>query len=179
MPGAFQHGAFQGFQVDAAPAFQAGAFQYGAWQVEESIPVAIPAFQAGAFQFGAWQVAQWATPAIVVVEQPTGGGVYGWRNLARIERNRRRRRELEEEADRLEMALAAEGLVEPAPEVVARHTVREYVSGNPDVSRRTQRAIDYAERAQTALAFELALRQVRKEIEDEDTAVLTLLAYVA
>ena len=115
----------------------------------------------------------------VTTEEAATGG---WANLARIERQqaarRKRLRDLEEEADRLEMALAAEGLAQPSPEVVARFTVRDYAPQAATFSRRTQRAIAYAERAQTALAYELALRQVQREIEDEETAIAMLLALV-
>lgn len=114
-------------------------------------------------------------------EQPSGGWLAY--NYAQIDRNRRRaekrRRELEEEADRLEMALAAEGLVTPSPEVVARHTVREYAPQVADFSRRAQRAVAYAEKAQTAAAYQMALRQIQRELEDEETAVAMLLALVA
>src|SRR5574343_1100881 len=114
-------------------------------------------------------------------EQPSGGWLAY--NYAQIDRNRRRaekrRRELEEEADRLEMALAAEGLVTPSPEVVARHTVRTYAPQVADFSRRAQRAVAYAEKAQTAAAYQLALRQIQRELEDEEMAVSMLLALVA
>ena len=79
----------------------------------------------------------------------------------------------------MEMALAAEGLVTPSPEVVARFTVREYAPQADTFNKRTQRAIAYAERAQTALAYEIALRQVQKEIEDEESAIAILLALVS
>lgn len=122
-----------------------------------------------------------ATGVAVGGEQPSGGWLAY--NYAQIDRNRRRaekrRRELEEEADRLEMALAAEGLVTPSPEVVARHTVREYAPQVADFSRRAQRAVAYAEKAQTAAAYQLALRQIQRELEDEETAVAMLLALVA
>lgn len=107
---------------------------------------------------------------------PSGG--YAVANWRQIERNRQRRRELEEEADRLEMALAAEGLITPDPVVEARHTVRSYVPIGTD-SRRTQRAIAYAERAQTALAYELALREIAKQMDEEDHALLMALALAA
>lgn len=119
-----------------------------------------------------------SSPSGTASEQPSGG--YGWANLVAAERRRnKRQRELEEEADRLEMALAAEGLTTPAPEVVARFTVREYANAADTFSRRTQRAIAYAERAQTALAYELAARQLQKEIDDEESAIAMLLALVA
>lgn len=120
--------------------------------------------------------------ALTGVQSESTGGWYAYNEASRqrqLAAARRRKRELEEEADRLEMALAADGLVEPSPEVVARFTVREYAPQVDAFSRRTQRAIAYAERAQTALAYELALRQVQKEIEDEESAIAMLLALVA
>lgn len=113
--------------------------------------------------------------------QATGGWGYlnDYHRERQLARYRKRQRELEDEADRLEMALAAEGLTTPAPEVVARFTVREYANAADTFSRRTQRAIAYAERAQTALAYELAARQLQKEIDDEESAIAMLLALVA
>jgi hypothetical protein len=110
---------------------------------------------------------------VVSEEQPSGG--YGWANLAAIER-RRRQRELEEEADRLEVALAAEGLVTPDPVVVVRHQVRSRPPVN--YSRRTERAIAYAERAKTLLAYQLALKEIERQ-EEEDFSVLMAIALAA
>ena len=117
-----------------------------------------------------------ATGVAVGGEQPSGG--WAAFNDAQIERNRRRRRELEEEADRLEMLLAQEGLVTPDPVVEARHTVREY-SVRRDFSRRTQRAIAYAERARSAAAYQLALREIAKQLDEEEMALLLVLAMAA
>jgi hypothetical protein len=110
---------------------------------------------------------------VVTDEQPSGG--YGWANLAAIER-RRRKRELEEEADRLEVALAAEGLIEPEPIVLVRHQVRSRPETN--YSRRAERAIAYAERAKTLLAYQLALKEIERQ-EEEDFSVLMAIALAA
>jgi hypothetical protein len=108
-------------------------------------------------------------------EQRSGG--YGWANLAAIER-RRRKREEEELADALEVAMAAEGLIEPNPTVAARHVVRDYVKGNPPASRRMQRAVEYAYRAQSDLAWQLAAREIARQ-EEEDFALLMVIAFAA
>jgi hypothetical protein len=105
-------------------------------------------------------------------EQPSGG--YGWANLAAIER-RRRKREEEELADALEVAMAAEGLVEPDPVVAARHVVREYVKTSAPATRRMQRAVEHAYRAQSDLAWQLAAREIARQ-EEDDFAVLLAIA---
>jgi hypothetical protein len=107
-----------------------------------------------------------------VEEQRSGG--YGWANLAAIER-RRRKREEEELADALEVAMAAEGLVEPDPVVAARHVVREYVKTNGPATRRMQRAVEHAYRAQSDLAWQLAAREIARQ-EEDDFAVLLAIA---
>jgi hypothetical protein len=108
-------------------------------------------------------------------EQPSGG--YGWANLAAIER-RRKKREEEELADALEVAMAAEGLIEPDPVVAARHVVRDYVKTSPPASRRMQRAVEYAYRAQSDLAWQLAAREIARQ-EEEDFALLMVIAFAA
>jgi hypothetical protein len=105
-------------------------------------------------------------------ERPSGG--YGWANRAAIER-RRRKREEEELADALEVAMAAEGLVEPDPVVAARHVVREYVKTNGPATRRMQRAVEHAYRAQSDLAWQLAAREIARQ-EEDDFAVLLAIA---
>jgi hypothetical protein len=114
-----------------------------------------------------------ATSDAPVTEERSGG--YGWANLAAIER-RRRQRELEEEADRLEVALAAEGLIEPEPIVLVRHQVRSRPETN--YNRRAERAIAYAERAKTLLAYQLALKEIERQ-EEEDFSVLMAIALAA
>lgn len=115
-------------------------------------------------------------PPAETVIQPSGGwGAYNDRNAERQRRKwLKRQEELEEEADRLEALLIAEKALPPNPELEARITVREYA--DYVTSRRTQRAVDYALRAKTALAYQLAAREIAKELEDEEHAVLMLLA---
>lgn len=116
-----------------------------------------------------------ATAPPVVEDQPSGG--YLAHNQAQLERNRRRREELEDEADRLEAALIEAQVLPPNPIVTDRITVREYA---PHLtSRRTQRAVDYAQRAKTALAYQLAAREIAKALEEDELAIVTLLAHIA
>jgi hypothetical protein len=110
-------------------------------------------------------------------EEEERSGGYGWENLAAIER-RRRKREEEELADALECAMVAEGLIEPNPVVAARHVVRDYVKTSPPASRRMQRAVEYAYRAQTDLAWQLAAREIMRQ-EEEDFALLMVIAFAA
>jgi hypothetical protein len=119
----------------------------------------------------------WSQPEAVVVEepevateQPSGG--WGWRNQAVIDRLQRKREEEEDLADRLEVELAKEGLVPPNPAAEVRIQVREY----PPMKRRTQRAVDYALKARTELAYQLALREIAREQEEEEYALLLALA---
>jgi hypothetical protein len=118
-----------------------------------------------------------ATFSISAANEEQRSGGYGWANLAAIER-RRRKREEEELADALEVAMAAEGLVEPDPVVAARHVVRDYVKTSPPASRRMQRAVEYAYRAQTDLAWQLAAREIARQ-EEEDFALLMVIAFAA
>jgi hypothetical protein len=106
------------------------------------------------------------------------GGGWAAYNDAVFERRRRKRQkeleELEAEADRLEALLIEAQSLPENPEVFDRIKVREYAEYA--TSRRTQRAIDYAQRAKTALAYQLAAREIAKELEDEEHAVLLTLA---
>lgn len=117
------------------------------------------------------------TSASGEAERPTGG--YAAENYAAIERARRRRlKELEDEdeADRLEALLIAEGQLPPNPVIDDRIAVREYAVQAEAFNRRTQRAIDYALRARTDLAYQLAAREIANQLEDEEYAILLLLA---
>jgi hypothetical protein len=134
----------------------------------------IAAFQANAFQNNAFQVVAGAVSA-VVEEQRSGG--HGWDNLAAIER-RRRQRELQELADSIEVALAAEGLIEPDPVVAARHVVREYAKTSAPSSKRVQRAVEHAYKARTELALQLAAKAIAQQEEDDIALLLALAAVV-
>ena len=110
-------------------------------------------------------------PVEVQTQEATGGWAI-LRNEQAAMRRRRKREEEEELADRLEALLASEGLVPPNPEVEVRIQVREY----PPMKRRTQRAVDYALKARTALAYQLAMRELAREQEEEEYALLLALA---
>ena len=118
-------------------------------------------------------------PGLGVPEQPSGG--YGWRNLAASERQRRIREEIEDErerqalADRLEAELRREGVLadKEAERIKLAALANQYGS---DVPNRVQRALRYAERAETELAVQLALREFSRLQEEEEVAVLMALA---
>ncbi len=110
------------------------------------------------------------------VIQPTGG--WGYYNDRNAERQRRkwlkRQQELEDEADRLEAHLIEAKALPDNPEVFDRIKVREYATDVQRFSRRTQRAVDYALHARTALAYQLAARELAKAVEEEELAVLLI-----
>jgi hypothetical protein len=111
--------------------------------------------------------------------QPEATGGWGYYNDWLAEKRRRKwLKELadEDEADRLEALLIDEGKLPPNPEIDDRIKVREYAVQAEAFNRRTQRAIDYALRARTELAYQLAAREIANQLEDEEYAVLLLLA---
>lgn len=118
----------------------------------------------------------------VPVSQPATGG-WGAYNDAQVERRRRKRKreleELEAEADRLEALLIAEQKLPPNPVIEAKVKVREYAPQAKDFSRRAQRAIDYARKAKTDLAYQLAAREIQQALEDEELAIVTFIAHYA
>lgn len=117
---------------------------------------------------------------VVAFVQPSGGwGFYNDRNAERQRRRRRELEELEEEADRLEALLIEAKALPPNPVVEAKIKVRTYAPQAKEFTRRTQRAIDYAQRAKTDLAFQLAAREIERQLEDEELALVTLIAHYA
>lgn len=92
------------------------------------------------------------------------------------------RRELEEEqereelADRLERVLVKEGTLTQAQAdlIRLRGLAEKYTSD--DLPNRARRALAFAERAQSELAAKLALREIRRVEEEEEYAVLLLMA---
>ena len=107
-----------------------------------------------------------SAPAANTEDQPSGG--WGWKGPQRYEDWLAAREDL---ADRVEVELAKEGLVAPNPIAEVRIQVREY----PPMKRRTQRAVDYALKAKTDLAAQLALRELAREQEEEEYALLLAL----
>ena len=128
-------------------------------------------------------VAEFATTeAPASEEQPTGG--WAPYNAAAAERQRRRalraiedeeERERQELADRLEAVLVAEGTLRPvdADLLRLRGMAAQYADGLPN---RARRALAYAERAQTEMATQLAMRELARLAEEEEYALLLILA---
>ena len=119
--------------------------------------------------------------AIATQDAPSGG----WASYFRYEQERERRRlerelaeerEREELAERLERQLVAEGLIAREQAELARleRMAAQYDMG--DLPNRVQRALRYAERAQTELAIQLALREMQRMADEEELAVLMALA---
>lgn len=118
-----------------------------------------------------------------VAAESAGTGGWAAYNAYDAERQRRRRKQEQDEederealADRLEAQLAAEGLLEADPVVAQRIVVREYAQSPELLNRRAQRAVEYALRAKTELAWQLAAREIARQEEDEELAVILLLA---
>ena len=133
---------------------------------------------------------QGGEPAPVPVASETGG----WSALFRTEQARFKREEERELAKLLKQRLRAEDDRRKVEEVVAlevdedaselerlRSLVTTYAAtADRDLwANRTARAIDYAQRAQTALAYELALREIAKQEEELEMVLLMALASVA
>jgi len=129
--------------------------------------------------------------APIAQPQPTNTGGYLWtpaaeRELAQLVR-RRKQREDDERA--IEAALEAAGAAQAAAEASAQADELRRLAGLVDayarstsddlLLRRTARAIEYAQRAQSALAYELALREIARQLEEEEFAVLMALAIAA
>lgn len=127
-----------------------------------------------------------APPAEPEAEPATGG----WSTYFRREQEALRRRHLkalDEEAEearerealaeRLEAALIADGTA--TQHDVDRLRLAQLAAQYADralLDRRAQRALAYAERAESALAVQLALRELRRQQEDEELALLLALA---
>lgn len=117
-------------------------------------------------------------------DQPSGG----WADYFHYEQERERRKakrlqaELEEErerealAERLERVLVEDGTLDrgEADALRLEALVAQYATA--DLPNRAQRAIRYAERAQSDLSVQLALREIQRVAEEEELAVLMALA---
>lgn len=108
-------------------------------------------------------------------ERPAGG--YGWQNLANVERQRKTRRWTEDDEEELRTLLQERIAQAEAPDDLAR--IRALVASYDGVqaeylTRRGQRAVEYAQRAQTDLAMRLAAREIERFEDDAITALLVL-----
>lgn len=130
--------------------------------------------------FGAYFGAYFETPAPAALERFAGG--YGWSNLHTLELRRLLRRKLrrEDDEDRVRTALKASGAALPPvasdPQAGDLKRLKALVAAYKAAEPKTQRAVAYAKRARTTLGYELALRQITQELDDEEHAVLMALA---
>ena len=121
-----------------------------------------------------------------VVDQPSGGFHWSVRYERELAKRLRRKIQLEDEADAVEAALEAAGVELPATVTDARGDdlkrlrglVNAFSAYADESANRTQRAIEYAQRAKTQLAYELAIREIAQQLEDEEHAVLLTLAMI-
>lgn len=116
----------------------------------------------------------------IQTQEATGGWLYAARRerLQREWEEELERRELEAEADRLEAHLIETGSLPKSlpPELKRVRDEVELYKYDSDLPKRAKRAIEYAARAQTELAYRLAQRELRRMQEEEEFAVLMTLA---
>jgi hypothetical protein len=91
------------------------------------------------------------------------------------ERDELEERELQREADRLESHLINEGVIQP-PDDMARIRALMAQYEAEAVSNRARRAFEYAQRARSQMAYELAEREIQKLQEEEELALLMVIA---
>jgi hypothetical protein len=111
---------------------------------------------------------------VVVADQPTGG--YGFGAF-----DRKLRKKIEEEderqqlADRLEQVLIDDGSLSrsEADRLRLSEIASQYQSS--DLPNKVRRALDYAQRVRTEQAYTLALRELQKLQDEEETAILMTL----
>ncbi len=113
-----------------------------------------------------------------IVETNTGGWIeyFRWeqREMARRDVREKERKELEEEADRLERHLIEEGSISgPDPEI--RRVQQLADAQREKLSNRARRALEYAEKVRTLQAYELLKKELERLQDEEDLAVLMLL----
>jgi len=116
-----------------------------------------------------------------VRERPSGGwGAYNAAEAARRRRKLEDEIEAEEErealAERLEQALIEDGSLTRADAELLRLAGIAAQYAVDDLPNRVRRALAYAERARTELAIAQAQREMARLRDEEDLAVLMLLA---
>lgn len=128
---------------------------------------------------GAADLQSAGTP-VVEAAQPSGGWpIYAYsrkRKLAELRRELEEEQEREELAERLERTLVDDGSLTQAQAdlIRLRGVVAQY--GRDDLTNRARRAIAFAERAQNDFSYQLAMREMRRLGEEEELAVLLLMA---
>lgn len=93
-----------------------------------------------------------------------------------IEREIAEERERQALADRLEAELRKEGVLADAEAERLRLAALAAQYQDVELPNRVKRALNYAQRAETELATQLALREFQRMQEDEEMAVLMALA---
>jgi hypothetical protein len=122
------------------------------------------------------------TLTTATAEQPSGGWIESAyeRRYAKLtdelKKELREEQEREELADRLEAALIAEGSLTAAQADFIRLQGLAAQYAQTDLTNRARRALQFAERAQTQLASRLAMRELDKLREEEEYALLLLMA---
>jgi hypothetical protein len=114
-------------------------------------------------------------------ERPSGG--YGAQNdyNAWLQRQRRRKRRTDDDEDEKPEIVAQPATPpepQPNPDLELTRQLVAYWSGEADrsiLTRRAQRALDYALRAETVLAMQLFERELAKQMEEEEIVLLLTL----
>lgn len=174
--------------VWASGVWGSGVWASGVWAEDATNCV----WANGVWASGFWANGVWycsgITPTPTPTPTPRRGG--GWAHYFRAEQAALRRKHLralaeeaEEASERealaeaLETALIADGTATQGDvdrlrldQIAALYTDRTLLD------RRAQRALAYAERSRTELATRLALRELQRQQEDEELAVLLVLA---
>ena len=115
-------------------------------------------------------------------QEPSGGWIESAYEKRYAQLNDEIRRELEEEqerqelADRLERVLVQEGTLTQAQADLIRLRGLAEQYNRDDLPNRARRSLAFAERAQSEFAAKLALREIRRLEEEEEYAVLLLMA---
>jgi hypothetical protein len=114
-------------------------------------------------------------------EAESSGGFFFRQEQERYRREyerERERKELQELEERLEAHLVETGSI-PKPDVSAEvRRLRAQVESFRDregISNRLTRALDYAQKARTEIAYRLAAREIAKMMEEEELALLMVL----
>ena len=170
-------------------AWAALAWASGAWTVPEP-PVCV--WEHGSWADGAWADGAWlcgdapVVPPVVIPDEPATGG---WAQAFATEQRRlkreddeRKRLEAEEKAAlareiaELETHLVDEGALEKVSRETDLLRLRDLAASFDALPNRAQRALDYAERAKTEAALILAQREMQRLAEEEEMAVVLMLA---
>jgi len=116
------------------------------------------------------------------IEQPSGGfGAWDGYVAAKLRKQARERKDrLWTDEDEAELGELLRAIPEKSPEERELERIRALVADYASdaqrefLTRRGQRAVEYAQRAQTSLALQLAAREIERFEEDAIAAVLAI-----